>query len=238
MQLAKLTYTTFFDRMFNLFRKKKKHIQLWEYEMLKKVAEVLPHPYSFIANQVHPNSLIDAIDHPVLKNDWRMAKYSADMYKRHSQSPKSNGRLIGIKIFDLNDQDYKEIELDLYDGVLIGYRIQTGKYDLERIDIGNLHFKPFQSEDKLEYEAALKDLKCEHLELDNGFEIELSGKTYYTIKDLEDGNYIAIDKKGKVYGMFHDPFVIEPISSDLATFIEQLNNGSFSIDEYYRSKIA
>ena len=42
--------------------------------------------------------------------------------------------------------------------------------------------------------------------------------------------------KGNVYGLFHDPFIVEQISSDLATFIAQVDNGSFSIEEYYNSK--
>ena len=224
--------------MFNLF-KKKKYIQSWEYGLLHAVARALPNKYSYLTHQVAPASLIDAIDHAILKNGWKMTKYHPAIYKEHlSRSPKLNGLLVGIKVFDLTDQDYKEVELDLLDGVLVGCRYPVGKYDLSRIDVSGLRFKPYQSEDKIKYKAALKDLKCTHLDLDNGFEIELSGKTYYTIKDLEDGNYLAINTKGNVYGLFHDPFIVEQISSDLATFIAQVDNGSFSIEEYYNSKFA
>jgi hypothetical protein len=185
---------------------------------------------------VAPESLIDVVDHTARKNGWKKTKYSPAAYQQYlNESPKLNGLLVGIKVFDLTDQNYKEVELDLHDGVLIGYRVQPGKYDLSKVDVVNLQFKPFQSEDKIKYKAALKDLKS-HLELDNGFEIEHSSNTYYVIKDLEDGNYIAIDKKGKVYGLFHDPFIVEQISSDLATFIAKVENGSFSIEDYYNSK--
>jgi hypothetical protein len=42
------------------------------------------------------------------------------------------------------------------------------------------------------------------LELTYTFEIELDGKLFYTILDMEDGNYIAVDKKGNVYRLIHD----------------------------------
>jgi len=225
--------------MFNLFKKKKKYIQSWEYELLHGVVSALPSKYSYLTKQVAPESLIDVVDDTARKNGWKKTKYNTATYQQYlNESPKLNGLLVGIKVFDLTDQDYKEVELDLYDGALLGCRYPVGKYDLTRIDVSGLRFKPHQSEDTIKYKAALKDLKCNQLDLDNGFEIELSGKTYYTIKDLEDGNYLGIDKKGKVYGMFHDPFIVEPISNDLPTFIEQLNSGAFSIEKYYNSKFA
>lgn len=225
--------------MFNLFKKKKKYIQSWEYELLHGVVSALPNKYSYLTKQVAPESLIDVVDHATRKNGWKIAKYNTATYQQYlNESPKLNGLLVGIKVFDLTDQDYKEVELDLYDGVLLGCRYPVGKYDLTRIDVSGLHFKPYQSEDKIKYKTSLKDLKCNHLDLDNGFEIELSGKTYYTIKDLEDGNYLAINTKGNVYGLFHDPFIVEQISSDLPTFIEHLNSGTFSIEKYYNSKFA
>jgi hypothetical protein len=223
--------------MFNLFKKKKKYIQPWEYELLHGVASALPTKYSYLTKQVAPDSLVDVVDDAVRKNGWKKTKYSPATYQQYlNQSPKLNGLLLGIKVFDLTDQNYNEVELDLYDGALLGCRYPVGKYDLTRIDVSALRFKTHQSDENIKYKAALKDLKCNHLDLDNGFEIELSGKTYYTIKDLEDGNYLGIDKKGTVYGLFHNPFIVEPINKDLATFIEQVDNGSFSIEEYYNSK--
>ena len=56
-------------------------------------------------------------------------------------------------------------------------------------------------------EKALKSLTKEQiglLELEYTFEIELDEKLFYTILDMEDGNYIAVDKKGKIYRLNHD----------------------------------
>ena len=149
--------------MFNLF-KKKKYIQSWEYELLHGVVSALPNKYSYLTKQVAPESLIDVVDHAARKNGWKIAKYNTATYQQYlNESPKLNGLLVGIKVFDLTDQDYKEVELDLLDGVLVGCRYPVGKYDLSRIDVSGLRFKPYQSEDKIKYKAALKDLKCTHL---------------------------------------------------------------------------
>ncbi|WP_378178523.1 hypothetical protein [Aquimarina sp. SS2-1] len=40
--------------------------------------------------------------------------------------------------------------------------------------------------------------------MEYSFEIEFNEKLFYTILDMEDGNYIAVDKKGKVYRLNHD----------------------------------
>lgn len=44
------------------------------------------------------------------------------------------------------------------------------------------------------------------LELDDTFEIELNGETYYTLIDMEDGNYIALDNNRKVFRLHHDSY--------------------------------
>ncbi len=61
--------------------------------------------------------------------------------------------------------------------------------------------------DQQKAEKILKSLtkeQIELLELDYTFEIEFDEKLFYTILDMEDGNYIAVDKSGKVYRLNHD----------------------------------
>ena len=78
-------------------------------------------------------------------------------------------------------------------------QIQKNKIKLEHLKIEN--------PDRIIAEKALKSLskvQLELLELEFTFEIELDEKLFYTILDMEDGNYIAVDKKGKVYRLNHD----------------------------------
>ena len=64
-----------------------------------------------------------------------------------------------------------------------------------------------ENSDQIIVENILKHLKPEvkeKFEISDAFEIELNGKRYYTILDMEDGNYIAINKKGSVFRLIHD----------------------------------
>lgn len=56
-----------------------------------------------------------------------------------------------------------------------------------------------ENPDQKTTEKMLKSLtknQIELLELDFTFEIVFRDKLFYTILDMEDGNYIAVDKKG------------------------------------------
>ena len=81
-------------------------------------------------------------------------------------------------------------------------------------------------------EKLISGLTSDQLDLTNLGELEVDGKLYYQIKDLEDGNYIGIDNKGKVYGLIHDPFKIDLINKSIKQFVEDLNNGSFDLRKY------
>lgn len=49
-------------------------------------------------------------------------------------------------------------------------------------------------------EKLVHGLSSTNLDLSDLSEFEVDGKLNYQIKDLEDGNYIAIDNKGQVFG--------------------------------------
>ena len=66
---------------------------------------------------------------------------------------------------------------------------------------------------------ALKD----KIEIDDTFEIKLEDKTFYTILDMEDGNYIGVNSKGEVFRLLHDSYeqavmINKSISSFLITY--------------------
>jgi hypothetical protein len=58
--------------MFNFFKKRQlKHIQNWEYDLLKGVVEKLPMKYSFLLNQVNKNFILDSIPNEFLNDGWK-----------------------------------------------------------------------------------------------------------------------------------------------------------------------
>tara|TARA_R110001599_G_scaffold294284_3_gene498288 strand:+ start:2175 stop:2864 length:690 start_codon:yes stop_codon:yes gene_type:complete len=78
-------------------------------------------------------------------------------------------------------------------------RIQKSKIELEHLKTGT----PDQKRLKKILNSLSKE-QIDLLELDYAFEIEFEEKLFYTILDMEDGNYVAVDKTGKVYRLNHD----------------------------------
>ena len=65
------------------------------------------------------------------------------------------------------------------------------------------------------------------MEYDKLEEIELNGRSYFSILDLEDGNCIAIDKKLNVYSLVHDA---KPMSKKMKIDLEEFLNNINSFD--------
>lgn len=230
--------------MFNLFKKKQaKNIQEWEYDLLKSVAEKLPSKYSFLTNQMNSDFILDSVPNEFLEVGWKRVICDQNVY--NSIKNKSiNYKLLGIKIFDLEAKDYKSIELDLYDGILIGYKIDESSskhFDYENIDIKNLREKLYENKEKEELEKIIGTINGEilaQLDIEDTFKIEVPEGEFYVIKDLEDGNYLSMNEKGSVYGMIHDPYEVEKLFDTKESFFEALKSGEFSISKYYDKKLS
>ena len=88
-----------------------------------------------------------------------------------------------------------------------------------------------ENPDQKTAEKILKSLtneQIELLELEYTFEIELDEKLFYTILDMEDGNYVAVDKKGKVYRLNHDHTEKVKLIADKPTDFFKIYNGEKS----------
>lgn len=58
------------------------------------------------------------------------------------------------------------------------------------------------------------------------YEIELDGKTYYPIRELEDGDFIATDKEKRVYSITHDPYGVTLLSEDLLGYLKSISGAT------------
>ena len=106
-------------------------------------------------------------------------------------------------------------------------------FDLNQIQKSELKLEHLKMEnpDQKIAEKALKSLTKEQtklLELDYTFEIEFDEKLFYTILDMEDGNYIAVNKKGKIYRLNHDHEERVKLLVDKPTDFFKIYNGEKS----------
>lgn len=122
--------------------------------------------------------------------------------------------LSGIYLVEKKTQKEKEIKLFYQYDALNQIKIDCPEtfykdYDFhliikKDISIRNIKIQNPDSKTVSKILSFLKKEQLELLDLEDTFEIEIDEKFYYPIIDMENGNYIAIDKKGKVYGLNHD----------------------------------
>lgn len=140
--------------------------------------------------------------------------YSPEDFEIINKNHKTCFDLLGISVFNKKKNSYQPIKLYYQSDGLTKIEVENPEYfhktfDLNKIQVNSLEIIHLNIEnpDKEIAEKALKSLTKEQidfLELDFTFEIEIKGKLFYTILDMEDGNYIAVDKKGRVFRLNHD----------------------------------
>ena len=151
--------------------------------------------------------------------------------------------LDGIEVFNRHTAAYAAIKLTIVNNLIqyiaIPFHKRLGKeYDLSRLRITELHQKSFsvQNPDKkklLKLLSVLNDEERKLLEIDDTFEIELDSKFYFTILSMEDGNYIAIDKKRTVYRLIHDhEEPAKPIFKNIKEFMSFYRGDKSQLDGF------
>ncbi len=154
-----------------------------------------------------------------------------------SQSDKS---MVKEKQFELQNifvvQSGNEylLNITVYEGLWVGFEIERNILDFKdfQFNLSKLHKDTSKFANDSKIEGLVSGLFSANLDLDNLSEFEVDGKCYYQIKDLEDGNYIAIDNKGQVFGLIHDPYKIQLINKSVKQFVNDVNNGRFDFDKY------
>jgi hypothetical protein len=140
--------------------------------------------------------------------------YNPNDFEIINRNHKTCFNLTGISVLNKKKNLFEPVELYFQSDGLTRIEINNPEYfhktfDLNQIQIGEIELEHLKLEnpDQKTAEKILKSLSKEQinlLELDYTFEIEFDEKLFYTILDMEDGNYVAVDKKGKVYRLNHD----------------------------------
>ncbi len=227
--------------MFKFFKKKNNNnMQEWEYKLLDSVACILPTKYSFLTFQINKEFILDSVPNDFLGNGWKRVVYNHKLYSS-LKNIKINYKLVGILVYDLGINNYIEIELDLYEGIIIGYKIEKNSnvFNYEKIDVNNLREVHYANNDRKELINIIGDVNnvvLSQLDIDDTFKIEITEGEFYVIKDYGDGNYLSMNTQGAVFGMIHDPYEVEMLFADKVSFIKAIESGNFDLLGYYDKK--
>jgi hypothetical protein len=161
-------------------------------------------------------------------------------FKRRGQ----NYRLSGLRIFSKKQNDYVNVEFLIHDNYLVGFRIENSNYEIEEFDLKKIESKNHQrtpmdfppSEIDLFYDRLDDNLKSK-LNPDEIFDIDFANRTYYVFYDLEDGNYLAADKKLNVYSLVHDARpMAKKLKYSLADILVDLETKKFDKDKHLEER--
>lgn len=215
--------------MFGLFKKSRWKIQGSAFSILEDIFNNLPPEYAFLAS---------GLKNGVYKNYNTNVSLKGHFSVGFKLSP-TDPAIIKGKSFAFKGIVIKEagkefvMNMLINNGLLIDFEIEKNLSDFKNfeIDLSNITIEnsPYANS---KVEKLVKGLTSDLLDLDDLGEMEIDNKLYYQIKDLEDGNYLAIDAGGKVFRMIHDPYKIEMINASIKQFVSDVNEGKFDFEKY------
>ncbi|WP_298518863.1 hypothetical protein [uncultured Kordia sp.] len=189
---------------------KKRHIEQFRLQVAELLASEMPELKTVIGlSEIFG---ISFMQNP--KSIYIATKYNSEDFKIINRNHKTCFNLTGISVFHKKEQRYQPIKLYYQSDALTKIEVDTPEYfhkiyDLTQILKENIELEhlPRENPDQAIVEKILKPLTPEQrnlLELADSFEIELDDQLFYTILDMEDGNYVAVNKKGNVFRLIHD----------------------------------
>jgi len=176
--------------------------------LLESICSMLPPKFSFLSNQLE-----DGIVGRIVLNDkpikgYHMVVYKGDVVAKYERTQEKSYKLTGIKVFNLSRGSYVEICIYIVSNLLAGYHYCTSETvtpDVTRLNITSLSIRYMQ---ELDLSSILTTQELDKIHKNEVYEVELQGRVYYHIKDIGDGDFIAIDVERNIYKITHDPMLI------------------------------
>lgn len=207
--------------MFGLFRRTK--LKTWEINLLLKVLKSLPDNHSKLVSQIEDGLLrgvlVDVSDIP----GYVAFTYNSGVVKRYEDKNDPGYQIVGIQVYDIYSSSFRDYVIYVSNGMINGYSIdKNGKL---KIDINNIQTSKGR---KVLRDSSINEFLSNILTVDEKvlidwskvYPLELDNKTFYNIKDLEDGDFIGIDTKKKLYKISHDPLEIKQLDGSLEMILK------------------
>lgn len=210
--------------MFNLFFKKKGRSQLndWEVDLMLNTFKLLGNDYYMFEKQVE-NGIIKAVRFYKHLPNYVSFRQDVKLLNKYEKKLESSFEIRGLSVFDKTSNSFISYSIDCGYGLNFGYTMLTPKNfmpDLNKINVTN-HIKIQKGEDEFNKINFL--FSKEELALINPsevYELDLKGKTYYHLKDIEDGDFLGIDINKNIYKITHDPFEINLQKNELINLLK------------------
>jgi hypothetical protein len=220
----------------NIFNRKIKQKNLEQFEL--KIAELLKSELPELKNAIGISKFAGICFMQKPNAIFILRSYNPKAYEEIKRNHRTYFNLTGVSAWNRKTEKQEPLILNYQNDTLTQIDIDNPEYfhktfDLNQIQKDEIKLEHLKIEnlDRKIAEKALKTLSKEQLELlelEFTFEIELDEKLFYTILDMEDGNYIAVDKKSKIYRLNHDHEKTVKLISNKPTDFFEIYNGEKS----------
>ena len=173
-----------------------------------------------------------------------LRRYESVAESEITKGTKGFFELSGIYLIEKKTKKEKEIKLFYSNSILDQIKVEKPEtfykdFDFNSISKKDLKIRNIEIEnpDLKTVSKILSSLNKEQLQLldlEDAFEIEIDEKFYYPILDLESGNYIAVNKKGKVYRLNHDHSeIVKEIFKNPQDFLNSYKGVKSDLEIYF-----
>lgn len=206
--------------MFGLFKRSKTND--WEIPLMLNTIEKLPNEYSILKTQIEVGLITGVLEGLGDIKGYVAFKTNPAVYDRYENRKAKYFEISGLKVWDNKSSRYYDYKLYVISGVINGYSINSNEKKLV-IDPGNIigdykivHPK-FEDYEKIcdVLTASERDM----IDSSDVYIVNLEGKEYFHLKDLEGGDFISVDKQHNFYKITHDPYEIKLLDGNPEEFL-------------------
>lgn len=204
--------------MFSFFKKKKSVLDL-EFET-KFILEVFTklEGYGYLVKAINEG----LIKNVVLKNEvienFRKTILDVDLLNKYQNKSAPYLFINGIKVKNHYDNQVVDVCFHVFDGLVLGYSLNKSVQfvpDLKEIDVSNSWIKLNVDDEFYNLQKILPTAILEKINQTEVFSLIFKGEKLYHIKELEDGDFIAVNDSSKFFKISHDPLEANVIEGDI-----------------------
>lgn len=212
--------------MFRIFNKSRAAIEPWENKMLRDSLSLIFGSQDSLVRQIDEGLLNRILPSTKIINNYIGFSYKKGISKKYIKEKEAGFVLKGIRIFDTVNLDFFDLNIYVIENLIVGYSTSAKKFkpDLNKIDVSNYRKVPLINSEFKKIEKLFTKDELSMINPDNVFEITIEGKVYFHLKDIGDGDFLAVDDNKKFYKISHNPFNIIEIQGNLSQIFERTIN--------------
>ncbi|TCN60933.1 hypothetical protein D0809_03395 [Flavobacterium circumlabens] len=207
--------------MFNFFKRKEKiHLKGWEKELFQNIFRLLGTEYYSFEKQI-AEGIIESVRFDKNIPDYISFKLNIALLNKFEKKNEQISIIKGIEVFDKTTNQYKSLSIDLGFNLILGYSIHdilNFNPDPNKINVASAYRSFYENKDFDKIKSLFTQEEVDLLNVSEIYEVPLDGKTYYHLKDLEDGDFLGIDINKNIFKITHDPFGITIQKDSLKSF--------------------